>query len=107
MHFKTRILAMTIAGLLPLTAMAIGGPSGPKIDYHTQGHLGEVMMNPYGIAPLTAIIRDGGYTLEDVKGRISVALCRRPTVRISPTRFRPLRFLRTAAFRFSAFIPTT
>ena len=100
MHFKTRILAMTIAGLLPLTAMAIGGPSGPKIDYHTQGHLGEVMMNPYGIAPLTAIIRDGGYTLED-------ALCRRPTVRISPTRFRPLRFLRTAAFRFSAFIPTT
>ena len=70
MHFKTRILAMTIAGLLPLTAMAIGGPSGPKIDYHTQGHLGEVMMNPYGIAPLTAIIRDGGYTLEDVKVRI-------------------------------------
>ena len=70
MHFKTRILAMTIAGLLPLTAMAIGGPSGPKIDYHTQGHLGEVMMNPYGIAPLTAIIRDGGYTLEDVNVRI-------------------------------------
>lgn len=70
MHFKTRILALAMTGLLPLTAMAIGGPSGPKIDYHTQGHLGEVMMNPYGIAPLTAVIRDGGYTLEDVKVRI-------------------------------------
>ena len=70
MHFKTRVLALAISGLLPLTAMAIGGPSGPKIDYHTQGHLGEVMMNPYGIAPLTAVIRDGGYTLENVKVRI-------------------------------------
>ena len=28
-----------------------------------QGPLGEVMVNPYGIAPLTAIIRNGGYEL--------------------------------------------
>ena len=55
---------------IPVAAFAIGGPSGPKIDYHVQGHLGEVMMNPYGIAPLTAIVRDGGYTVKDVTVRV-------------------------------------
>jgi len=41
----------------------IGGPSGPKMTYQTQGQLGEVVVNPYGTAPLTAIIKDGGYTI--------------------------------------------
>ena len=67
---RTKLLAAAVALALPVAAFAIGGPSGPKIDYHVQGNLGEVMMNPYGIAPLTAIVRDGGYTVTDVKVRV-------------------------------------
>nr|WP_232008848.1 aryl-sulfate sulfotransferase [Sutterella megalosphaeroides] len=55
---------------LSADAFAMGGPSGPSTNYIMQGHLGEVMMNPYGTAPLTAIIRDNGYTLHDVTVRI-------------------------------------
>ena len=63
---KMKWIALAAAAPLPAAAMAIGGASGPKIDYEVQGHIGEVMGNPYGIAPLTAVIRDGGYTLADV-----------------------------------------
>ena len=69
MNFRLKLLACAMAAI-PVAAFAIGGPSGPKIDYHVQGHLGEVMMNPYGIAPLTAIVRDGGYTVKDVTVRV-------------------------------------
>ena len=51
-------------------AFAIGGASGPHITYPTTGKIGAVNMNPYGIAPLTAVIRNGGYTLTDVTVRI-------------------------------------
>ncbi|WP_308614663.1 aryl-sulfate sulfotransferase [uncultured Duodenibacillus sp.] len=47
-------------------AFAIGGASGPHVTYPTTGKIGAVNMNPYGIAPLTAVIRNGGYTLTDV-----------------------------------------
>ncbi|CCZ16827.1 arylsulfotransferase [Sutterella wadsworthensis CAG:135] len=63
---KMKWIALAVAAAIPAAAMAIGGASGPKIDYEVQGHIGEVMGNPYGIAPLTAVIRDGGYTLADV-----------------------------------------
>lgn len=55
---------------LPSIARAFGGPSGPATVYKTQGHIGEIEMNPYKIAPLTAIIHDGGYVLTDVTVRI-------------------------------------
>ena len=45
---------------------ASGGPSGPAVTYPVQGHIGEVIVNPYNVAPLTAVIRDGGYKLDDV-----------------------------------------
>ena len=62
---KMKWIALAVAAAIPAAAMAIGGASGPKIDYEVQGHIGEVMGNPYGIAPLTAVIRDGGYTLAE------------------------------------------
>lgn len=50
--------------------MAAGGSSGPAVKYEKQGQIGEVITNPYRIAPLTAIIRSGGYKLDNVKVRI-------------------------------------
>ena len=69
--FVPVILAAAIASIsAPTTVMAIGGASGPAVDYQVQGQIGEVVMNPYKIAPLTAIIRNGGYVLRDVRVRI-------------------------------------
>ena len=74
MKFKYALtsLALSVAAItsIPDTAFAIGGASGAKIDYQRQGQLGEVVMNPYDIAPLTAVIRNGGYQLRDVSVRI-------------------------------------
>lgn len=61
------LLAGVSACVVPSVVFAIGGPSGPKQTYKKMGQLGEVVVNPYGIAPLTAIIKHGGYTLTDVK----------------------------------------
>ena len=57
----------------PITAglvAASGGPSGPAVTFAVQGNIGEVIVNPYKLAPLTAIIRNGGYELQDVEVRI-------------------------------------
>ena len=61
------IAAMTFAAG---TALAAGGSSGPAVKYAKQGQIGEIITNPYKIAPLTAIIRSGGYKLENVKVHI-------------------------------------
>lgn len=61
------IAAITFAGG---AALAAGGSSGPAVKYAKQGQIGEVITNPYRIAPLTAIIRSGGYKLENVKVHI-------------------------------------
>ena len=57
----TRAAVLVGAALLSATfafpAMAAGGASGPKVAYMAQGNIGEVMVNPYRIAPLTAVIR--------------------------------------------------
>ena len=58
-------LAVAMLAALPLVAAAMGGASGPKTTYEIQGHLGEIVINPYEIAPLTAIIRNGGYQIEN------------------------------------------
>ena len=59
-----KVTALT-AAMIPAMAMAMGGASGPKTTYEVQGHLGEIVMNPYEVAPLTAVIRNGGYQIED------------------------------------------
>ena len=62
--------ACALAGMMIVStpAMAIGGASGPHVGYPTTGKIGAVNLNPYGIAPLTAVIRNGGYTVTDVVG---------------------------------------
>ncbi|MBS5492278.1 MAG: hypothetical protein KHX35_07880 [Sutterella wadsworthensis] len=67
--FKRTLLAATLIAT-SMSALAMGGNSGPATNYIMQGHIGEIMMNPYGIAPLTAIIRDGGYDLSNVSVKI-------------------------------------
>ena len=68
--FSKKLIAAAIAATIPLAAFAVGGPSGAKVDYRVPGKLGEVIANPYDIAPLTAIIKNGGYVLKNVNVRI-------------------------------------
>ena len=67
---KSALAAAVLGALMlsaaPTTVMAAGGASGAAVKYAKQGQIGEVITNPYRIAPLTAIIRSGGYTLSDV-----------------------------------------
>ncbi|WP_295477905.1 aryl-sulfate sulfotransferase [Sutterella sp.] len=72
MQFRTTLLTAGILGALALSsgAFAMGGASGAHVNYPTTGKIGAVMLNPYGIAPLTAVIRSGGYTVTDVSVRI-------------------------------------
>ena len=61
--FLKRILATALTGALQ--AHAMGTASGPAVVGYPgqQGPLGIVEVNPYGVAPLTAVIRNGGYEL--------------------------------------------
>lgn len=68
--FSSVLVAGMLLSVGTTSALAIGGASGAKIDYLVQGKIGEVIINPYRIAPLTAIIRNGGYDLDDVNVRI-------------------------------------
>jgi len=68
------VLSLFAAAMVPATSMAAGGASGAAVKYAKQGQIGEVITNPYKIAPLTAIIRSGGYALSDVSVRI-VPIC--------------------------------
>lgn len=64
-------LAGAIGSMLPMqSALASGGSSGAHVSFGTQGHIGEIIVNPYNIAPLTAIIRNGGYELTEATVRI-------------------------------------
>ena len=71
---KSALAAAVLGALMlsaaPTTVMAAGGASGAAVKYAKQGQIGEVITNPYRIAPLAAIIRSGGYTLSNVKVRI-------------------------------------
>lgn len=67
---KLAAAAVAAACILPGTASASGGGSGPNVQYAVQGKIGEVITNPYKIAPLTAVIRNGGYQLKDAAVRI-------------------------------------
>ena len=68
---KNKFLSVAVIIALSLcvgstTALAAGGASGPK-TYRGAGKIGAVVMNPYKTAPLTAIIRNAGYALTDIK----------------------------------------
>lgn len=71
---KKILSSALVAGMLltvgTTSAFAIGGASGPKTDYAIQGKIGEVVMNPYDVAPLTAVIKNGGYTIKNASVRI-------------------------------------
>lgn len=71
---KKLLSSALVAGMLlsvgATSALAIGGASGAKTDYAVQGKLGELVVNPYDIAPLTAVIKNGGYSLKDASVRI-------------------------------------
>ena len=49
---------------------AAGGPSGTAVKHAVQGQLGETVLNPFGLAPLTALIKNGGYVLREAHVRI-------------------------------------
>ena len=67
----SRFTLLAAAGAaVPMSAFAFGGPSGPATIYKKQGAIGELKMNPYKIAPLTAIIRNGGYVIQNATVRI-------------------------------------
>lgn len=60
--------SLLLAGMVlsvPSVMLGAGEPSGPK-SYKSKGQIGALQMNPYRLAPLTAVILDGGYTLTDV-----------------------------------------
>ncbi len=65
------VLAGAFVLAAPQMAFAAGGASGPKVGYVKVGKIGEIVVNPYGIAPLTAVIKNGGYVLQNAK--VSVA----------------------------------
>lgn len=67
---KTKLATLALGGLLAGSVLAAGG-SGPAVTYGTQGgHMGEVVVNPYRISPLTAVVRTGGYVITDATVRI-------------------------------------
>ena len=67
----TAVLMMAAAAALAAPAAQAGaGPSGPGYTYEVPGQLGAVAVNPYKIAPLTAVIYNGGYVLKNVSVRI-------------------------------------
>ena len=66
----TAVLMMAAAAALAPAVQAGAGPSGPGYTYEVPGQLGAVAVNPYKIAPLTAVIYSGGYVLKNVSVRI-------------------------------------
>lgn len=75
---RLSLAAMTVsfaASTLLLSSspvFAMGAPvGGPTVHYTSiQGQLGEVIVNPYQVAPLTAVIKNGGYQLLSATVRI-------------------------------------
>lgn len=70
MHMLKLAPCALALGLAFGTAFASGGASGPVVQMEAQGSIGEVVVNPYNIAPLTAVIRNGGYVIEDATVRV-------------------------------------
>ena len=100
------LLASAVCASLALVAdvsVASGGPSGPAVAFRSTGNIGEVIVNPYKVSPLTAVIRNGGYEIHNAVVRI----VRRRAARKSNTKWAIARSSTTAAFPCSAFMQTT
>lgn len=52
--FSRFTLLAAVGAAVPMSAFAFGGPSGPATIYKNKAPIGELKMNPYKIAPLTA-----------------------------------------------------
>ncbi len=76
MSFKTKFIGLSVAAACGFMfaaaqpALASGGASGPHVGFLAQGHLGEVAVNPYKIAPLTAVVKNGGYEIHNAQVRV-------------------------------------
>ena len=74
MNIKAKITPVALAIALaagfglPAAVQASGGGSGPAVTYVAPGQIGEIVVNPYKIAPLTAVIKNGGYQLKGPRG---------------------------------------
>lgn len=70
MKVRKMLSSALVAGLIlsvtPSIILAAGGSSGPTTNYKSVGQIGAVQMDPYGVAPLTALIRSAGFSLTDV-----------------------------------------
>lgn len=68
--FLTSVAAASLLlSVMPSRIQAIGGASGP-VSYKAAGKLGAIYMNPYKVAPLTAVILNGGYDVTDTKVKV-------------------------------------
>lgn len=107
MKFQRRQLVAAMAGLMlglsAGAASAMGGPSGAAVGMPAQGHIGEVIVNPYKIAPLTAIVRTGGYVVKNA----SVRVVPKKGAARSPIKFPIVRFARMPASRLPVCMRTT
>ena len=77
MVLKKKLLPSLLAGamcaslvLVADVSIASGGASGPAVAFRSTGNIGEVIVNPYKIAPLTAVIRNGGYEIHNAVVRV-------------------------------------
>lgn len=71
MRMRKMLSSALVAGLIlsvaPTLIFADGAASGPKVEFRAQGQIGEVIVNPYEFAPLTAIINNGGFNIKNAK----------------------------------------
>ena len=77
MAFSTKFIPTLLAGaicasfaLVADVSVASGGSSGPAVAFRSSGNIGEVIVNPYKVAPLTAVIRNGGYEIHNASVRV-------------------------------------
>lgn len=66
----TKSAVLIAAMSLSFAVYAAGGHSGPAVALPIPGKLGEVIVNPYNMAPLTAVIRNGGYVVQDAHVKV-------------------------------------
>lgn len=74
MEFKKLLTSAAVASAMTVMCSGIvlagDANSGPNVKFDKQGKIGEIISNPYDVAPLTAIIKNGGYVLKDAVVRI-------------------------------------
>ena len=108
MKFQRRQLVAAMAGLMfglsAGAASAMGGPSGAAVGMPAQGHIGEIIVNPYKIAPLTAIVRTGGYVVKNASVRV---VPKKGGREIAYKEFLIVRFARMPASRLPVCMRTT